>query len=436
MSFTRYPTYKKSGVDWLGEVPNHWDVKRLKHLAVLTMGQSPSSDDCNQEGIGLPFLQGNADFGDTFPDPRSYCAVATKVTNPNDILFSVRAPVGAINISDKAFGIGRGLCAITAKSAKAMRFLFYALQVMRTELFSVATGSTYDAISTDQLGNATCFAPPHTEQIAIATFLDRETVKIDALILEQQSMMELLKEKRQAVISEAVTKGLDPEAPMKPSGIAWPDLVPAHWEVLPLTRVIRQFVDYRGVTPEKLDEGIIPLITATQIKNGRIDHTLDPVFISEEEYKKRMTRGFPEKGDVLLTTEAPLGETAQIEDERVSPGQRIILMKVERTKITNGYLYTHFRSAFGHKELWIRASGSTASGIRADRLRASIVLVPPLDEQDKIVKYIARQISQLPLVEEECRKQIRLLLERRAALISAAVTGQIDVRQLTVNHTP
>ena len=137
---------------------------------------------------------------------------------------------------------------------------------------------------------------------------------------------------------------------MKDSGISWLGQIPAHWQVLPLTRVVRQFVDYRGATPTKLEDGV-PLITATQIKNGRIDHSLDPVFISEEEYGSRMTRGFPEKGDVLVTTEAPLGETAQIEDERVAPGQRIILMKPDLGKVTKDYLFTHFRSNIGRTEL-------------------------------------------------------------------------------------
>jgi type I restriction enzyme S subunit len=237
------------------------------------------------------------------------------------------------------------------------------------------------------------------------------------------------------VISHAVTKGLDPNAPTKDSGMEWPASVPAHWEILPLARVVSQFVDYRGKTPTKIDDGV-PLVTATQIKEGRIDHSLDPVFISEEEYAERMTRGFPEKGDVLVTTEAPLGETAQIEDERVALGQRIILMKPNKSKITADYLFTHFRSQFGLNELWKRASGSTASGIRADRLRASAVLVPPLDEQSAIVSWITERVSHLPPIERAIQQQIELLQERRRALISAAVTGKIDVRGLVEADAP
>ena len=156
------------------------------------------------------------------------------VIQQRDILFSVRAPVGAINVADQTYGIGRGLCAITPIDDNSKRYLFHGLDIVKCELFSVATGSTYDAVSVEQIGNARCVIPPPQEQSTIAAFLDRETAKIDALIAEQQRLIELLKEKRQAVISHAVTKGLNPNAPMKDSGIEWLGEVPEHWEVRPI----------------------------------------------------------------------------------------------------------------------------------------------------------------------------------------------------------
>ncbi|WP_411727048.1 restriction endonuclease subunit S, partial [Methyloglobulus sp.] len=209
MSFLRYGSYKESGVEWLGEMPEHWDVKRIKNVAKINMGQSPSSQDCNQDGEGIPFLQGNADFGDIYPSPRHFCLVSNKFAQVNDILFSVRAPVGAINVADQFYGIGRGLCAITPIADNSQRYLLHGLEIIKCELFSVATGSTYEAVSVEQIENAKCLLPPDSEQQSIAAFLDRETAKIDALIAEQQRLIELLKEKRQAVISHAVTKGLN-----------------------------------------------------------------------------------------------------------------------------------------------------------------------------------------------------------------------------------
>ena len=244
---------------------------------------------------------------------------------------------------------------------------------------------------------------------------------------EQERLIALLKEKRQAVISHAVTKGLNPNAPMKDSGVPWLGEIPAHWEVVSLTRIVTKFVDYRGATPTKVFAGI-PLITATAVRNGRIDHQRDPVFISEAEYVERMTRGFPKKGDLLLTTEAPLGEAALVEEEQIAPGQRMILMKLDPKYVDGNYLLAHFNSDFGRGELLVRASGSTASGIRADRLRASLVAVPPISEQLQICQHIKYETVKFGIVEAEATRAIILLRERRAALISAAVTGKIDVR--------
>src|SRR5437879_5625949 len=159
--------------------------------------------------------------------------------------------------------------------------------------------------------------PTLQEQHNIATFLDYETARINALIAKKERLIELLQEKRAALISHAVTKGLDPTMPMKDSGVDWLGEIPAHWEVLQLRRVVDKFVDYRGATPTKVIGGV-PLITARNIKNGAIDFTLSQEYISEKEYSERMVRGFPELGDVLVTTEAPLGEMAQIIDANVA----------------------------------------------------------------------------------------------------------------------
>lgn len=200
---------KESGVEWLGQVPEHWDLKRVKNIASINMGQSPKSDDCNQLGVGVPFLQGCADFGNVSPTPKNYCAVAHKFAHVDDILFSVRAPVGAINTADQLYGIGRGLCSIAPIENNSRRYLFYALHIAKSELFSVATGSTYDAISVEQIEVARCVLPPLEEQVAIAKFLDRETHKIDVLINEAQNAIALLQERRKAIIFAAVTGKID-----------------------------------------------------------------------------------------------------------------------------------------------------------------------------------------------------------------------------------
>ena len=161
----RYPEYKESGVDWIGEIPVHLEVKRLKYIADLNMGQSPPSEEYNSDQLGTPFLQGNAEFGPHHPTPKIYCPTAKKHASPGDILVSVRAPVGALNTADREYGIGRGLCAIRSRMNQLeRRYAKYLLEVVRTELHVVATGSTYDAVTVDEVSNLTCVVPPLSEQ--------------------------------------------------------------------------------------------------------------------------------------------------------------------------------------------------------------------------------------------------------------------------------
>lgn len=441
MSNTGYPRYRASGIDWLGAIPDHWAVAPLKRIVAIPITDGPhETPDFVAEGI--PFVSAEAvsggivDFSKVrgFISEHDHHRYSQKYLPQRGDIFIVKSGattgVSAIVETDREFNIWSPLAAVRCKLGIHSKFLLYYVR-SRNFLEAVTlfwSFGTQQNLGMGVLENLQVALPPLSEQAAIAAFLNRETAKIDALVEEQKRMIDLLKEKRQAVISHAVTKGLNPDAPMKDSGFEWPQTIPAHWEVLSLTRVVEQFVDYRGVTPTKLQEGI-PLITATQIKNGRIDHSLDPVFISEDEYSTRMTRGFPQTGDVLLTTEAPLGEVAMIEEPRVSPGQRMILMKVDKSKVTNEFLYRHFQSDFGRNELAMRASGSTASGIRSDRLRGSAVLVPPLDEQRQIVTHIEEKTAGFDDLNVEIENQLDLLQERRSALISAAVTGKIDVRR-------
>jgi type I restriction enzyme S subunit len=219
--FSKYPQYWDSGNYWLGYLPSGWQQKRLKHISQIDMGQSPSSDQYVENESALPFLQGNADFGPRNPNPSCFCDSATKFAHAGDVLLSVRAPVGAINVADQRYGIGRGLCSISASRGTKREFLLHCLSIVKEQLLSVATGSTYQAVSVADVANSIVSIPPLAEQEAIASFLDQETAKIDALITEQQRLIELLKEKRQAVISHAVTKGLNPDVRIKPSGVEW-----------------------------------------------------------------------------------------------------------------------------------------------------------------------------------------------------------------------
>ena len=229
------------------------------------------------------------------------------------------------------------------------------------------------------------------------------------------------------MISHAVTKGLNPHAPLKDSGISWLGQVPAHWVVAGFRKYLSSIVDYRGKTPDKVDSGVF-LVTARNIKNGRIDYEVAQEFIKKSDYESVMSRGKPKIGDILFTTEAPLGEVALVDRGDIALAQRIIKFDARPDILSNSFLKYLITSDSFQQSLAMFASGSTALGIKAERFVYLRALIPPLDEQSAIVRHIEQTIQRLERIEKRAEAQTTLLQERRTALISAAVTGKIDVR--------
>jgi type I restriction enzyme S subunit len=426
MSLPRYPEYKDSGYNWIGLVPQHWSVVPIKVAAHIEMGQSPNSDSYNQEGDGPPFLQGNADFGDANPIPRYYSKAATKLAATNDLLFSVRAPVGAINLADQQYGIGRGLCAIRGMTVSSS-FLRYALEVVKAELLAVATGSTYVAVSVEQVASAKLIVPEVPEQEAIVAFLDRETAKVDTLITEQEMLLALLAEKRHATISHAVTRGLDPETPMQSSGVPWLGEVPAHWEVRPLG-FLSDRVSYGFTNPMPTSDEGPYLLTANDIGMGFINyesarHTSWDAFHTLLTDKSR-----PQVGDVLITKDGTLGRVAVFDGSDACINQSVAFLRLDPMAAIADFVALALAGSVYQERMVFDAGGTTIKHIYISRLVKMAVATPPVKEQRVIVRELRSMLSQLDGLQQTAGHAIELLKERRSAVIAAAVTGKIDVR--------
>ncbi len=288
-----------------------------------------------------------------------------------------------------------------------------------------ANGVTRYGLGRYPMKNAFIAVPPLETQRRIAQFLDEKTARIDALIHKKSALLDRLAEKRQALITRAVTKGLNPDAPMKPSGIDWLGDIPAHWEVRGLTKCTSR-VDYRGATPTKSTEGIF-LVTARNIKNGAIDYDASQEFIPEDDYEHVMRRGMPQVGEVLFTTEAPLGEVARVDREDIALAQRIIKFTSSVEILTNDYLaYWMYSSAF-QRDVLSRATGSTALGIKASKIVELRCLLPPESEQNEIAKLLDFDAVKRNAASQRIKSSVALLEEYRSGLITAAVTGQLEV---------
>ena len=197
---------KPSGIPWLGDIPAHWETRRLKYVATTIMGQSPPSADCSDKLIGLPFLQGCAEFGAHHPTPVQYCRKPPKTSPPGAILLSVRAPVGRLNTADQEYGIGRGLCAIIPKNEILNTTLArYQLEALQHGLKLASTGSIYDAVRLYDVRSQRLLLPPLEEQAAIAEYLDDKVAKIEAAIAVTIRIIDQMRQYRKSLIHEVVT---------------------------------------------------------------------------------------------------------------------------------------------------------------------------------------------------------------------------------------
>jgi type I restriction enzyme S subunit len=430
MSFHRYPAYKDSGVEWLGEVPSEWKVTPLKTIARVING-FPFDSKLFDPNEGFPLVR-IRDLNGSSPDARYKGEFVDSASISNDDVL-----IGM----DGDFNVGRWLgeipallnqrmCCVRADTSIITRYLQYVLPAPLEAINKLTYATTVKHLSSFDVLKIRLAIPSSESCIAeIVSFLDHETAKIDALIAEQQRLIELLQEKRQAVISHAVTKGLNPHAPMKDSGVEWLGEVPEHWEIMGLTKAIGPVVDYRGRTPTKCDSGTL-LVTAKNIRSGEIDYALSEEYVDPLEAEELLQRGRPVIGDVLFTMEAPLGQVALVDREDIALAQRVVKFRGITGRMTNRYLMWWLVGSHCQHQLNSFSTGSTALGLKASKLSAITCVVPPVDEQLAIVDHVHISIGRLSEIHEVAISQIALLQERRSALISAAVTGQIDVRGL------
>ena len=441
MSFPRYAAYRDSGVAWLREVPEHWGVMQSRRMFSVRSEPAQPSDQMltASQRYGVIFQK---DFVEM--EGRRVVEVimgkeSLKHVEPNDFIISMRSFQGGLEWSRL-----RGSTSfhyVMVKPLKCVHPPFFA-HLFKSAPYIEALRSTTDLIRDGQELRYSNFVQvslpvvPSEEQAAIAAFLDRETARIDALVEEQKRLIELLKEKRQAVISQAVTKGLDPNVPMKDSGVEWLGEVPEHWEM----RRVKSVSDFltsgpRGWSEQISDEGALFIQSGDLTDDLKIDRTnAKRVLVTDD---ADATRARLVNGDVLVCiTGAKTGKVAVCDrlDEPAFINQHICLIRPTDT-ILSAYLGAFLYSQAGQCYFEVAQYG-LKQGLSLENVKAAEVPVPPLMEQGLIVAHTIHVASELHGLLGESEKAMALLQERRSALISAAVTGKIDVRGLVSQPEP
>ncbi|EXI77159.1 MAG: Type I restriction modification DNA specificity domain protein [Candidatus Accumulibacter appositus] len=412
MSFPRYPSYKDSGVEWLGEVPVGWEVKKLKReIKRCVSGGGLIKGEMSSESAEGLFQGFSASGADVWVNEAHY-------REPGIVLSAVGARCGKAFKADGQWAAVANTHVFLPKHSEARNFLWY---LMNDESFWEKGGSAQPYIRVPvTLGKSLAF-PTLSEQTAIADFLGRETAKIDELVAEQRRLVELLKEKRQAVISHAVTKGLNPETPMKPSGIEWLGEVPAHWEIRKLSQLFRAGKGKNGqmLTKEFCaeNEGEYPVYSG-QTENEGVMGTWN-----------QFEFDFAESGVLFSTTVGAKAMYLRQLFGRFSLSQNCMIIWPTMSGCQTRFFYYHFQPLFQFHRALIPEH--MQASFRIEDLYGYRIAVPPTDEQYAMVAFLDMELAKFDTLTTEAQRAIDLLQERRTALISAAVTGQIDVRALS-----
>ena len=301
---------------------------------------------------------------------------------------------------------------------------------MRPLLDAVATGSTYDAVTSSDVGDLLILLPHQGEQHAIADFLDRETAKIDGLVARKERLIELLQEKRTALITRAVTRGLDPNVPKKDSGVEWLGDIPAHWSMKRLWHLTPRDrkIMYGIVLPGPNVEVGVPIVKGGDVVATRL--RLDALSKTTFEIESRYVRSRLKGGDLVYAIRGSIGEVEMVPDELEGANLTQDAARVAYTKATDGcWLLYSLRSNVVFGQLDAGAVGATIKGINIRDLKRARIPVPPKSEQIKIANFLGVEAGKLEKLSSKVQEAIDLLKEFRTALISAAVTGKIDVRE-------
>lgn len=457
MKYPAYPKYRSSGVEWLGYVPEHWSAVETRFAYSVQLGKMLQPEPGSAEDTLVPYLKALHVQWETVQvedlptmwaskrDARNY------VLSDGDLLVCEGGEVGRSGIlrsSPPNAIMQNALHRVRPKNGNDLRFLMYTMRTASAHgWFDILCNrSTIAHFTGDKFGALKIGLPSPAEQQAIADFLDAQTGRIDTLVGKKRELVEKLNEKRTALISRTVTRGLPPDAaraagldpspPLRPSGIEWLGNIPECWEVMRLGYVVGKVGS--GKTPKGgaetyQEEGVMLLRSQNVHDNGL---RLDDVAFIDEAMDDQMAVSRVQAGDVLLNiTGASLGRCTHVPDgfPPANVNQHVCIIRPERLKMHPRFLQHVISSLYIQSQIFSYENGSSREGLNFQQIRNLLVAVPrALDEQSAVADYLDCETSTIDRMVEKVEAAIERLQEYRTALITAAVTGKIDVREVAV----
>lgn len=431
----RYREYKDSGVKWLGEIPSHWEVVPIKHSYKFTVGWTPPTGR-NDLFEGNNLWANISDLGDkvirTTTNHISDSAVrqsGRSISPKGSLLYSFKLSVGTVSFCGADMYTNEAI-ATFLKGKNSLEFLYYAAPIF---IIKNANTNIYGApiLNQDLIKNALVLLPPLSEQDAIVRYLDSATSEIDKAIAMQQKMIDLLNERKQIIIQNAVTKGLDENVEMKESGCKILGKIPTTWNVCKTLYILSMpITDGPHTTPQFYSDGI-PFVSAEAVScgNGYIDFTHIRGYISDTFYDECCKKYIPQINDIyMIKSGATTGKVAIVDtNTKFTIWSPLAVFRANRNKVLPDFLYYSLQSQYYQLQVQDKWSFGTQQNIGMRTLEKLIVCYPSIDEQSKIIEYIKNKVLKLDTAIANCQRQITLLQERKQIIINEVVTGKVRV---------
>jgi len=418
----RYPAYRDSGVEWLGEVPEGWNMERLKYCATL-INEKVDGRESNLPYTGLENIESWT--GRLIPSEEiSTSEGQSNIYEPEDVLFGKLRPYLAKVLSAKEHGICTGELLVLRPKDVSQDYLFR--YMLARDFISIVDSSTYGAkmprASWDFIGDLPVLLPTEAEQRAIAAFLDSETGRIDTLIEKKERQIKLLQEKRATLISHAVTKGLDSDVKMKDSGVEWLGEVPEKWELMKFRRVCRLQQGLQIAQSNRFGEKGPNRFEYITVKSIHANDTTN-----SKEYIENPTRSvICTTDDILLARTGATGEV--ISGQNGVFHNNFFKIIYDRKIVDKNYLIYYLSNTQIKKHLLLLAGTTTIPDLNHGEFLSTHFISPDIHEQQNIISFLNSETGNIDTLIDKIRQSISKLREYRTALISAAVTGKIDVR--------
>ena len=434
LNWQKYPVYKSSSVEWLGDIPEHWEVKKIKRLSTIKRGASPRPID------NPKYFDDNGEFAwvriADVTASNKYLTITTQKLSelgssfsvklyPGDFFISIAASVGKPIITKIKCCIHDGFvyCDKLSINVDFLYYLFEAGQLFK----GLGKLGTQLNLNTHTIGNIYIPVPPNYETEAIANFLDKKLAQIDEYIAKKQRMIELLKEQKTVIINRAVTKGLNPDVPMKFSGIEWLGEIPEHWEVRKIKRCLKS---YRyGISDSIRGEGKFKILTMGNIQDRKV---LIPETGSLESVPEELIL---ECGDLLFNRTNSLELVGKVGFFRGSKKDKVsfasYLVRLKANDDTNPVYLNFLLNSYGLLNVARQRALVSLNQVNLNPTRYCQLTIPlpPISEQQEIVSFIEKKSEKIERAIATIEKETKLIQEYRTTLISETVTGKIDVRK-------